>query len=66
MGHINETEVTLRDRSQDNVSKNDCWICYDPSHDSDLINPCKCKVRNRIQFGKLKQINALPVRGLDW
>ena len=45
MGHINETEVTLRDRSQDNVSKNDCWICYDPSHDSDLINPCKCKVK---------------------
>lgn len=43
MGHINETEVTLRDRCQDNVSKNDCWICYDPSHDSDLINPCKCK-----------------------
>ena len=45
MGHINETEVTLRDRNQDNVSKNDCWICYDPSHDSDLINPCKCKVK---------------------
>ena len=37
-------ETGERDRSSIKTeSKNDCWICYDSTHDHDLISPCMCK-----------------------
>lgn len=41
---ISEMETGERDRSSIKTeSKNDCWICYDSTHDHDLISPCMCK-----------------------